>query len=671
MKHLLLKIMLAAASALALEAQSLEAELQRAAQREMVSGDRKAAIQEYQRIAARAASANKKVAALALMRMAESHARLGDAEARRIYERVVREFGDQAEVAATARARLAALTGGAPGGSEPRFRLLWNDAANLWGISADGRWVAYPGEYKTRMGGVSIRDLFTGEVRTVTERKYGGSQKGWTEEALISPDGLRVAFLWGESDQRHKKDRYQVRLVDVDGRNERVLLDAGWTDSITEWVFYEVAAWSPDGKGLVVMEFRGRRPNRLLLVSPDATQSRVLFTFPDQHRRFSRMMFSPDGKWLAFDTAAASAADAGVHTLAVDHPGAGLNSISQNTRMAGWTPRGDGLLITKPRDTRRELFVQPVSEGRASGEARKIHAVSDYASWTIGVTRSGALIYEDMQRTAEAQILELAPAPALAGNTVLKQALGGWDSSQTRYSPDGQRVLFSLAHNRILLRDLSTGAETTVTPQLAAFSRVEWAADGRSLFLMGRGRDGVLGLYRMDLASGAVSALLRRSVGVFTPSRDGRTLVCHDADGFQSLDLNSLVLTPLPWAKPIQAVTGLRFSHDGKRLAVFGEGKVAVIDTGSGSEKTLISSPWSHSAGDWSPDDRYLYWTWGTGVRDSQFIRMPAEGGDPLRVDLKGNYVGVELSPDGQRVLMVRRSENPQVWALENFLPAK
>ncbi len=70
-----------------LAAQNLEVELQRAIQRETATGDSKAAIAEYRRIADRAGS-NKAVGAQALLHLAEAYERQGDAEANKVYEQM-------------------------------------------------------------------------------------------------------------------------------------------------------------------------------------------------------------------------------------------------------------------------------------------------------------------------------------------------------------------------------------------------------------------------------------------------------------------------------------------------------------------------------------------------------------------------------------------------------
>ena len=80
--------------------------LQAGIARETVQGDLKGAIEIYDK-AVKEAGANRGLAAQALMRMAECYQKLGDAEARKIYEQVVKNYEDQKEAAALARARLA------------------------------------------------------------------------------------------------------------------------------------------------------------------------------------------------------------------------------------------------------------------------------------------------------------------------------------------------------------------------------------------------------------------------------------------------------------------------------------------------------------------------------------------------------------------------------------
>src|SRR5690348_8769313 len=75
-----LPVVIVIAGVVGLSAQTLEVQLQRAVQKETATGDLKAAIEAYKKIASSAGS-NHAIAAQALLHEAEAHQKLGDAEA--------------------------------------------------------------------------------------------------------------------------------------------------------------------------------------------------------------------------------------------------------------------------------------------------------------------------------------------------------------------------------------------------------------------------------------------------------------------------------------------------------------------------------------------------------------------------------------------------------------
>src|SRR6266700_3361887 len=120
-----------------------ESMLGAALHQEEVQGDLKGAIAAYQKVVA-APGVSRKTAAEALVRMGQCYEKLGDSESRKAYERVVREYADQKEAAALARARL----GKEPGVSNSRmsYRQVWklpSEATASGPISRDGRYLPY------------------------------------------------------------------------------------------------------------------------------------------------------------------------------------------------------------------------------------------------------------------------------------------------------------------------------------------------------------------------------------------------------------------------------------------------------------------------------------------------------------------------------------------------
>src|SRR5690348_17111567 len=80
------------AAAHAQGAQDAERLLKVAMNTELVDGNLKAAIDQYQKVVQ---SGNRRLAAQALLHIAECYQKLGDAQTRTIYERVVKEYPEQ------------------------------------------------------------------------------------------------------------------------------------------------------------------------------------------------------------------------------------------------------------------------------------------------------------------------------------------------------------------------------------------------------------------------------------------------------------------------------------------------------------------------------------------------------------------------------------------------
>jgi hypothetical protein len=83
-----------------------EVALRAAREKENVQGDLKGAIKEYEKLVN---AKDRALAAQALLRIAECHTKLGDADARKAYERLVRDFPEQTAAVSEARAQLASL----------------------------------------------------------------------------------------------------------------------------------------------------------------------------------------------------------------------------------------------------------------------------------------------------------------------------------------------------------------------------------------------------------------------------------------------------------------------------------------------------------------------------------------------------------------------------------
>jgi hypothetical protein len=248
---------------------------------EEVEGNLEAAIATYEKILTEH-SAKRTLAARAQLHIGICYEKLGQPEAREAYERVLRDYADQAEQVSAARTRLAAL-------DQPRspadpstmvVRRVWSgwDSSEWWvgGVSPGGRYLSYLD--RASGGGLAIHDLETGKNRPLANKDSWS--RGNVRSHKLSPDGQQVAYVW-----RNRDSFSDVRIVGLDGSKPRVLYkneeasrsayDITGTGHIENRA---VRAWSPDGKYILVTFRREDRTKQMGLVSVADGSVRVLKT---------------------------------------------------------------------------------------------------------------------------------------------------------------------------------------------------------------------------------------------------------------------------------------------------------------------------------------------------------------------------------------------------------
>jgi len=124
-------------------------------------------------------------------------------------------------------------------------------------------------------------------------------------------------------------------------------------------------------------------------------------------------------------------------------------------------------------------------------------------------------------------------------------------------------------------------------------------------------------------------------------------------------------------------------SHGGRDIAFIESGSnsasllVATSGGGAARELAVANSPveffpqWGLA---WSPDDRFVYFIRRPDAHSAfELFRVPATGGTPESVGLKAEGLqDLDIAPDGTRIAFVIRNGNqPELWSLQNFLPAR
>jgi Tol biopolymer transport system component len=520
------------ATALTLFAQA-DVTLQRAMRKETLEGDLKGAIPLYEKAVAEA-KRDRATAAKALIRMAECYQKLGDAEAHKLYERVIREYRDQEEAVAVARARLGALRP-KPAVAGIVNRKVWElpRGGDILGTaSADGRYIPYVAW--AAGGDLFLHDLLTGTDRRLTNTatdKPGvkRAEEQYAEEYSISRDGKRLAYSWFRGDI----DRYELRILALDGTSVppfRTLLN----NEEIDWM--SPHDWTPDSKWIAVQLHRKDKSTQIGLISTEEGKLRVLKSV--DWRGASGMFFSPDGKYLTYDLPAGEseqqrdiylmAADGSREVPVVVHP-------SQDA-LLGWSPDGNQLLFASDRSGSMGLWSQRVAGGLAHGSPELLK--SDIGEiQTMGIGSSGTLHYASWPRlggdiqtaTFDFNTGAFSSPPMEAVSThVGSNILPDW-------SPDGGYLAYASRRSSagshyfvVGIRAVGSGQvrEIVPNPNFQILVALSWSHDRKSLVIGGRDTKGRNGVFRMDAQTGRASMIVetKGAPRLAAESPDGKAL---------------------------------------------------------------------------------------------------------------------------------------------------
>ena len=627
---LMLVLVLAGAVSLAAQSRSAEVEFKAAEQKELVRGDLKGAIKDYERIAK---GSNRTLAAQAVLRIAGIHAKLGDAEARKVYERVVSQFPEQTAAVATARARLGSLSGTAhaiQGRREVEFAK--GPLPSTFKMSPDGRYLSTTGDN----GELITRDLRTGQTRPVTgtakERGYEFASFG-----TFSPDGKQMVFLASGS----PLTRGELRIVDL---QERGIPRA-------RKLFGEEAkpyGWTPDGKSIVVGIVRDDRSRHLGLVTVADGSYRELKPFFDDP-----VFLSPDGKYVANAIATAPgngprdlvvfAIENGQQVPRLEHPA--------DDRVMGWSPDSRHLIFSSDRNTGSPaLYAQLIAGGQPQGVPVLLQ--KDWAQvYPVAISSSGALFYRAPGTTSTATDIRIVAfdfergQPASPSMLLHEERRGSVDSPG--WSRDGKSLAYRLLHPggqraSLIVRSLETGDSREFPLGFDINGNVKWHPDGKSLLVaqVAGARDP--GVFRVDAATGEMTRIGNGMNVAVSP--DGTTLYFRQPQ-------------PATAAGP-------------------GDVRIVARTLVSGVEREVIRRPLGPGFS-LSPDGRYFAQHFIQARLDNRMLIVPVDGTAPREVPLPRTNLGfLTWTPDGRSILF-GANDSSEMWQVAmdgratklNFIP--
>ena len=686
---------------LACQAGDADVILGKALHLEEVDGKLQEAIAAYKGVLS-APGATRAQKARAQFRIAACYERLGRREARLAYETVVRDYGDQRDLVAQARARLSALGGAArpQSGGGVTERLLWSDpTSNLyWKISPSGETVAYTIGFED--SNLWMRDVSGGEPRRLTNApKPGEPGYGYTFNPTWSHDGKRLAYQWMAD--APATTSCELRVVEVSTARVTPIPNTLNTRCPAP------LDWSSDGSRLLVRVTKtvAGHPvedGPMAWVSLNDGTLREFFK-PDHTWRSAKV--SPDGSFVAYT------ADLGGPNTDVYITSAGGG---QATAVVNWAGResvvgwmGDGrLLFAGSRGGQRGLWAVRMAGGAPQGEPTPLRQIRDNVRLE-SASRSGRVLYTAAAQDARALMISTkqpgsdtwspgAPLDVAGGAVEIYGPLS--------WSPDGSRLLYVVTNNAapsLAVSSLDGRAFRLIASEFApaqGWGGPTWTPDGRHVLVAGRVAAGDA-FYRVDVDSGGTTQVTLprppRPAGedphiLIAMSPDERTFykqINHRGSQLVSVrkvDAKSGEETELFRSEfPAGMFVGA-LSADGQWLpAVLNpfpkpdrpspDQTVMLIPVAGGAPRVLCTTPGRSAMHKftWSAGGRSVFFRHATGfqeTRHSELWECPVEGGPARSLGISMPVIeSIAAHPDGRRLAFAGSTAGRrEVWLLEH-----
>jgi len=676
--------------------------LRAAIEKEEVDGDLDAAIAQYKQVI-KVAGANRAVAAQALLRLGGCYEKRGPEEARRTYQQLIRDYGEQAKEVAAARQRLAALTAGVPAPAR-ESRLTIRRVPNLEtrfaypSPSPDGKYLAF---VDWTSGNLAILDVATGATKALTKDGSFGATGGFAQVSAWSRDSSRIAYQWVPNGPN---GRPELRIVSLSGEKppEPIAIPGA------TWIMPH--DWSPDGSRILCSYGQGQVSSGMALVGAGSGAVDKL----DMPSDSWPYQFAGDGDAILYSAPPDGKAGrgdiflrnlkTGVTTPIVQHPAEEM--------LVGVLPGTEWLLFASDRQGRLDLWAVPFRQGKADGQPVLVKQGLGRLI-PLGFTNDGRYYYATVSATDDIFFADFDSGTGKVTGEARKFP-SRWDgaTSGPSFSPDGESLAYCVSRDPNPITSLHT-ADTlvvqslkapTVDPVVVGFEEFGlesvaapcWLPDGKAVVLGGLRKGGQeRALYRVDLPGLRTTKIYAdadgRRLGVYECATDGPFMYVVSADTGQAagqrgpridrIDLAGGGRRELFQAPQDQVISSIALSPDGRTLSIIirpdrSRRALLVMPSEGGTPRQIhevrpVTGMIDHR---WAPDGRSILYVQGPQESRTSFLRsVRADGGGALPEPIFRWTVvlfGPRFHPNGRLLAFTGRPNegtSSEVWVIDNL----
>ena len=641
-------------SAVATQSRSAADLYQEALHVQDVKGDLPKAIELYRSIVDKPGN-DRAIVARALLQLGECYEKLGRSDARRMYERIVREYADSGVVLSSARGRLAAMQ------SSPEPFKRQTLGAELVSGSPDGRFAVFQND--------DINRIFLRELSSRTDRLLADLD-GMASNFAWSPDSRELAFNF----QNTMAAVREVRIITIaTGRSRSLPIRSypiGWTNT-GELYLYQTN-YPANAVDMYLTPVAGGAPRKV--VSWPVGDGCCPVITPD-----GKSVVGPKSKRLVrIDLASGAEQPVTLGTAEETRP-----VVSADGRMVAFASNRDGkwAMYVAPLD--RLPVADPVRVAGLDGS--RLTPARGRRDWWAS---TGGLSMTFSQAERDVFKVPIDPAKGVSTGAPQRLTQDAPDNSGGIASPDGRHIAYYYrngARAGIAVMDADGLNERPLIEQNGTL-RLDWRAPGELLFwdfATAGGQKPSITVFNLKTGAQTPFAQVPGLYWTYVPARQE---ILHSNPGGGGarkgivLKARSLAdgtdrdVATIDYLIPMTSA-----SHDGRHIAYSTTAEMDIasprcelallgIDGTKGKVLVPNQRPCAGAAA-WSPDDRFMLLNTTEGprvlnVETTQFWPLHPDTVYDQRNQAQARWDPTSWSPDGSFVLVTRSQSRTDrvVW---------